>query len=72
MNLFVLLLAGIPLLGLVLSSSPGFRTNCGYCGCVATKPYIPCIGLMYAACEPQHNLRRGRHDLLVGACAPLS
>ena len=40
--------------------------------CVDSKPYIPCIGSLCAACKPLHSLRRGRPDLLVCARAALS
>ena len=42
------------------ATPPGHWTICEYCGCVAYKPYIPCIGSLCDACELQHPLRRGR------------
>ena len=36
------------------ATSPSHWTVCGYCGCVASKPYVSCVGSLCAACEPRH------------------
>ena len=38
--------------------------------CVASKPYIPCIGCLCAACELQHSSRRGHPLCLLVSVLP--